>query len=157
MALLLIPNFGCAVLIVCAIVSIDLGVMGYMVWWGVNLDSISMIGLVMSVGFSIDLSSHVSYAYVAAEGTKKERAITACATLGWPVFQGAFASILGTLVLGTVDAYIIKTFFKTMVLVIVFGLAHGILFMPVALITLLPDKQQVDNCINKVKLFKSAL
>jgi hypothetical protein len=47
-----------------------------------------MIGLVMSVGFAIDLSAHISYAYVAADAPSKElRALAALENLGWPVFQ----------------------------------------------------------------------
>jgi len=54
-------------------------------------------------------------------------------TLGWPVFQGVFSTLLGVLVMGTVDAYLISTFFKTVVLVILFGLLHSLVFLPVAL------------------------
>ena len=54
----------CSVLITGAIVSIDLGVLGYMALWRVNLDAISMITIIMSIGFAVDLTAHLSYAYV---------------------------------------------------------------------------------------------
>lgn len=63
------------------------GVLGYMALWGVNLESVSMITVIMSIGFSVDLSAHITYAYVKAEAkTTNEKAITALETLGWPVF-----------------------------------------------------------------------
>jgi hypothetical protein len=42
------------------------------------------------------------------------------------------------MVLVSVQSYIILTFFKTMFLVIVLGLLHGVVFLPIALIHLLP-------------------
>lgn len=109
-----------------------------MTFWGVRLESVSMITIVMSIGFSVNLSAHISYAYVKAEGTGKEKAMTALETLGWAVFQGAFSTILGMLVLTTVDAYIVIVFFKTIFLVIVFGLMHSIIFLPILLTLVLP-------------------
>lgn len=55
-ALIMIPHFGAAFAIIIAIVSIDIGVLGYMALWGVNLESVSMITVIMSIGFSVDLS-----------------------------------------------------------------------------------------------------
>jgi multidrug efflux pump subunit AcrB len=42
-AFIMIPNFIAGLAIVAAIISIDLGVLGYMSLWGVNLESVSMI------------------------------------------------------------------------------------------------------------------
>ncbi|OWK61470.1 Patched domain-containing protein 3 [Lonchura striata] len=46
------------------LVNIDIGVAGFMTFWNVNLDSISMINLVICIGFSVDFSAHISYAFV---------------------------------------------------------------------------------------------
>jgi hypothetical protein len=42
----------------------------------------------MSIGFSVDLSAHITYAYVKAPRsyTNDQKAIAALETLGWPVF-----------------------------------------------------------------------
>lgn len=58
-----------------------------MTFWGVNLDAVSMISIIMSIGFAVDLSSHVTYAFVMATGSSKERVIHALESLGWPIFQ----------------------------------------------------------------------
>ena len=63
------------------------GVVGYMTLWGVNLDCISMITIDMSVGLAVDLTAHISYAYVSATGTPKQRVVTAMETVAWPVLQ----------------------------------------------------------------------
>jgi len=139
-ALFLIPSITSTFVILCAIVSIDFGVIGFMTLWNVRIDCISMIGIIMSVGFAVDLSAHISYAFVVSEApTRHMRAVEALETLGWPAFQGAISCIIGIMVLSTVRSYIISTFFKSMILVMICGLCHGLFFLPVALMTMLPD------------------
>lgn len=58
-----------------------------MTFWGVNLDTVSMISIIMSIGFAVDLSSHITYAFVTATGSAEERVIHALESLGWPIFQ----------------------------------------------------------------------
>lgn len=70
-----------------SIISICTGVFGYMTFWGVNLDAVSMISIIMSIGFAVDLSAHIVYAFVTAHGDTKSRVIGALEHLGWPIFQ----------------------------------------------------------------------
>ncbi|KAL6728906.1 hypothetical protein Aduo_000013 [Ancylostoma duodenale] len=115
-AFLLIPQPFCALWVAFTIGSIDLGVLGYMTLWGVNLDAISMITIIMSVGFSVDYSAHIAYGYVISkEADPRDRVRDALGDLGWPVVQGATSTILAVAVLADVPAYMIVTFFKTVV------------------------------------------
>lgn len=59
-----------------------------MALWDVNFESVSMITVIMSIGFSVDLSAHITYGYIKALEYKSgnEKAIAALETLGWPVF-----------------------------------------------------------------------
>ena len=64
------------------------GVIGYMTFLGVGVDCVSIITIIMSIGFAVDLSAHISYAYVKSDAsTGQGKAIEALETLGWPVFQ----------------------------------------------------------------------
>ncbi|XP_068261719.1 patched domain-containing protein 3 [Nyctibius grandis] len=133
-SLLLIPNPLCCLWVTFAIASVIVGVAGFMTFWSVNLDSISMINLVICIGFSVDFSAHISYAFVTSgESSANERAIEALSLLGYPVLQGAVSTILGVVVLAAAEAYIFRTFFKIMFLVISFGALHGLVFIPVFL------------------------
>ncbi|XP_076018217.1 patched domain-containing protein 3 [Genypterus blacodes] len=133
-SLLLIPNPICSLWVAFAIASVIVGVTGFMVMWDVSLDSISMINLIMCIGFSVDFSAHMSYAFVSSEKeTANDKAKDALAHLGYPVLQGAVSTILGVVVLASSASYIFRTFFKIMFLVIAFGLVHGIVFIPVFL------------------------
>ncbi|XP_058492646.1 patched domain-containing protein 3 [Solea solea] len=133
-ALLLIPSLLCSLWVAFAVLSVIVGVSGFMALWGVKLDSISMINLVMSIGFSVDFSAHISYSFVTSpKRDPNEKAIDALAHLGYPVLQGAVSTILGVVVLSVSGSYIFRTFFKVVFLVITFGLVHGLVFIPVFL------------------------
>ncbi|OWK61497.1 Patched domain-containing protein 3 [Lonchura striata] len=133
-SLLLIPNPLCCLWVTFAIASVIVGVAGFMTFWNVNLDSISMINLVICIGFSVDFSAHISYAFVTSgESSANKRSIEALSLLGYPVLQGAVSTILGVAVLAASNTYIFRTFFKIMFLVILFGALHGLVFIPVFL------------------------
>ncbi|KAK6293257.1 hypothetical protein J4Q44_G00367580 [Coregonus suidteri] len=133
-SLMLIPNPICSLWVTFAIASVIVGVAGFMAFWHVNLDSVSMINLVICIGFSVDFSAHISYAFVSSDKrTANEKAVDAVYHLGYPILQGAVSTILGVVVLSAAESYIFRTFFKIMFLVISFGVLHGIVFIPVFL------------------------
>ncbi|XP_067108300.1 patched domain-containing protein 3-like [Osmerus mordax] len=133
-SLLLIPNPLCCLWVTFSIASVIAGVTGFMALWDVNLDTISMIILVVCIGFSVDFSAHISYAFVSSnKPSANEKAVEALFHLGYPILQGAVSTILGVVVLSASKNYIFRTFFKIMFLVIFFGLFHGIMFIPVFL------------------------
>ncbi|KAG1927991.1 SSD domain-containing protein [Pimephales promelas] len=133
-SLLLIPNPLCSLWVTFAIASVIVGVAGFMALWDVSLDSVSMINLVICIGFSVDFSAHISYAYVSSEkSSANEKAMDAINKLGYPIVQGAVSTIAGVVVLAAAKSYIFRTFFKIMFLVILFGAVHGIVFIPVFL------------------------
>ncbi|XP_045675967.1 patched domain-containing protein 3 [Phyllostomus hastatus] len=133
-SLLLIPHPLCSLWVTFAIASVIVGVTGFMAFWNVNLDSISMINLVICIGFSFDFSAHITYAFVSSsEPSVNQRAIEALYMLGYPVLQSAVSTVIGVCVLAAAKAYIFRTFFKIMFLVMLFGAVHGLIFIPVFL------------------------
>ncbi|KAL9968875.1 hypothetical protein ACROYT_G021018 [Oculina patagonica] len=63
---------------------------GLMVIWDVSLNSVSMIILVMAIGFAVDYSAHIAHAYVISNKvTANERVVDALSTLGASVAMGA--------------------------------------------------------------------
>ncbi|TKR89124.1 hypothetical protein L596_013270 [Steinernema carpocapsae] len=138
-ALLMIPQPLCAVAIALNIASIALGVIGCMSWWDVRLDATSMITIAMSVGFSVDFAAHITYGYMTEAGTEfttspKERLVKAIGSVGWPVTQASLSVVLGIGTLATVDSYVVQTCFKTVLLVIIFGTLHALLYLPLLLL-----------------------
>uniref|UniRef100_A0A3P9A7K8 Patched domain-containing protein 3 n=1 Tax=Esox lucius TaxID=8010 RepID=A0A3P9A7K8_ESOLU len=131
-SLFLIPNPLCSLWVAFSVGSVIVGVAGFMAFWGVHLNSISMINLIICIGFSVDFSAHVSYAFVAStKDDVNEKAVDALAQMGYPIVQGALSTILGVVALAFSDSYIFRIFFQIIFLVIVFGLIHGVAFLPV--------------------------
>merc|ERR1719418_26292 len=124
-ALIFIPHPSCSLWVAFAIMSIELGVVGFMTLWGVRLDSISMINLIMCIGFSVDFSAHISYHFMSRKDMPvKERVKDSMYALGLPILQGAISTILGVIGLALAPSYIFLTFFKMVLLVIVLGALH---------------------------------
>ncbi|KAL1137711.1 hypothetical protein AAG570_009407 [Ranatra chinensis] len=129
-----IPNFLCSLWVAFCIISIETGVAGYMALWDVNLDSISMINLIMCIGFSVDFTAHICYAYMSSKAETSEEKIRECLyALGLPIFQGATSTVLGVIALILAQSYIFLVFFKMIFLVILFGALHGMFLLPVLL------------------------
>lgn len=129
-----IPNIFCCLWVAFCIVSIELGVAGYMALWDVNLDSISMINLIMCIGFSVDFTAHICYAYMSSKRPRAEdRVKDSLYSLGLPIVQGAASTILGLMALLLAGTYIFLVFFKMVFLVIFIGAMHGIFLLPVLL------------------------
>lgn len=160
-----IPNVLCSIWITFSIISIEVGVVGYMSLWNVNLDSISMINLIMCIGFSIDFTAHICYCYMSSRcKLPSERVREALYSLGLPIVQGSVSTILGVVALLLAESYIFLVFFKMVFLVIFFGAMHGLFLLPVMLSLFGPnscsgsidDNQSVDNVMFQYKESKNS-
>lgn len=101
--LLFIPKILCAVWIGLSILSINVGVIGYLSMWNVRLDIVSMITTVMSVGLSVDYVAHVTYHYLVIHSIdSKLRMNKTLRHVAVPTVQSAISTILGVSVLGKV-------------------------------------------------------
>uniref|UniRef100_A0A0R3RKV4 SSD domain-containing protein n=1 Tax=Elaeophora elaphi TaxID=1147741 RepID=A0A0R3RKV4_9BILA len=123
---LIIPQPFCAIAIALTIGSIALGIIGFMTFWDVNLDAISMITIAMSVGFSVDFAIHITYSYTSQSGGQSknenvpyEKLRGTLEIIGWPVLQASLSVLLGILPLATINLYIVQACFKTVTLIIV--------------------------------------
>ena len=145
-SLILIPSFTTTVWITLATLSIRVYVVGFMVHWDVNLDTVSMINLIQSIGFSVDFTAHISYHFAIDKSGKLRHATrSALGHLGTPIIQGAVSTILSISVLSTAESYVFSTFFKIVVLVMVFGFFHAMFLLPVLLSSLQCNCNHIDE------------
>ncbi|CAJ0962095.1 unnamed protein product, partial [Mesorhabditis belari] len=117
-----------------ALISVNLGVFGFLTLWGVQINPISMAALLMSIGFSVDISAHISYHYYETKAkTSKERLEITFLHIGWPTIQGAMSTLLAMVFILLKPSYLGIVFLKTVFLVVLFGLLHGLVVLPVFL------------------------
>ncbi|CAJ0569337.1 unnamed protein product, partial [Mesorhabditis spiculigera] len=149
--LMMIPSMSSILSSTVAMISINIGVFGLLSMWGVNLDPISMCTTLMSIGFSVDFTAHISYHYYRnpISWTTDERLADALRNIGWPMLQAGFSTILSVSPLLIVDSYMILVFWKTIFLVTALGLAHGIIFLPALLLTVGRAQQQPSKKISE--------
>ncbi len=57
--LIFIPNFRATLVLIVSVIAIIEQVMGFMVVWGIYLDVISMVQIIMCIGFSVDYCAHI--------------------------------------------------------------------------------------------------
>lgn len=63
----LVPDTDSIIAATFALLSVNLGVFGFLAQWGVGIDPVSMAALLMSIGFSVDIAAHISYHYYTVE------------------------------------------------------------------------------------------
>lgn len=133
--LIIIPNISVGLLVTFSVGSILFGVLGFMASWGVPLGSISMINLVLCIGFSVDFSAHIAYAFVKnldkPELSSSTKLSNALYLLGYPILQSGVSTICAVFLMFWSKSHILQTFAKIITLIMGFGMLHGLLFLPV--------------------------
>ncbi|CAB05002.1 SSD domain-containing protein [Caenorhabditis elegans] len=125
-----------------SVLSICAGILGFLSWWKVDLDPITMAAMIISIGFSVDIPAHVSYHYYQAsiqEGPMSppsSRLANCLSSVAFPALQAALSTILCVCSLLFVNLYMAEVFVKTMVLCVVLCNLHGLVFLPAILILL---------------------
>ncbi|CAG0886016.1 unnamed protein product [Cyprideis torosa] len=149
-SLLLIANMTVSVVVLICVVMTLVDVAGLMHFWGLTIDTVSSLTLILAIGLSVDYSAHVGHAFMTILGTRQERAAKTLATMGPAVFSGGFSTFLAFSLLAGTDSHVFGTFFKGIPQwfpvpsnkaradkvffgVVVFGLYHGLCFLPVLL------------------------
>ena len=138
-------------------IALILELLGLMYIWNVSVNSISMINLVMALGFSVDYNAHVAYHFVSSKGASPElRVVDALGKIGGSVFLGGLSTFLGMMPTGFASSTVFQTFFKMFVGIVVLGLIHGLVILPVYLTLLgkLFDFKEMDIDSIIMKWFK---
>lgn len=126
------------------IASISFGVIGFLSWWHLDLDPATLCAILMCIGMSVDFTAHVSYHHQLGEKkTMKGMRISKCRlennrarleytleSVAWPTLQGGISTVACILPLAFLQNYIPLVFVKTISLVVIWGLFHGLVLLP---------------------------
>lgn len=124
---------------------------------GAELGPTTVVNILMSTGLSIDFVSHMGYRIYRAESTDPdERMREALGSIGWPVMQGGISTLLGVVSMLLVQSEVVRLFAQTVILVVIIGIFHGVVFLPVVMrtLTFMPaspyPKKMINNMIHPV-------
>ena len=69
----IIASVHASLMVVLCVIMVDIDILGLMHMWGLTIDSVTIINLVLAVGLAVDYSAHIAHAFVVAKGTRQER------------------------------------------------------------------------------------
>lgn len=143
---ILITNIQiCFWIFVCVLLTL-VNVSGFMYIWGLTIDLVSCIALQLAVGLCVDYAAHIGHTFLTfSHKSRTKRALDTVTHIGAAVLYGGLSTILGLAMLAGSDAYVFTAFFRIFLLVIVFGLFHGIVLLPVILSIVGPPPHKINN------------
>ncbi|WWC92719.1 uncharacterized protein L201_007678 [Kwoniella dendrophila CBS 6074] len=136
---------GSIITFVCSLVLLN--VMGIMGYWGISLNAISLVNLVISLGIAVEFCSHISRAFMGSgnglinldkdqnKKEKDERVFTALVDVGPSVFSGiTMTKLIGISVLALTKSKLLEIYyFRMWLTLILMGALHGLILLPILL------------------------
>lgn len=112
---------------------IIIGVLGLTYYTDINLNSVSVITLVLCTGISVDFVVHIARSFLEHVGTRTERAIKSLGTMGAPVFYAGFSTFLAIVIVSGARSYIFRVLFFGFFFLIILAFLHGLILGPILL------------------------
>ncbi|CAM9835466.1 unnamed protein product [Ectocarpus sp. 12 AP-2014] len=141
LSLFVLGKVAIVVLVCVTLVIIDVELLGFVYHWSLNVNSITVIELIMAVGLVVDYMVHIVHYFLHQDPSipKDARIADALGEIGPSVIVGAATTFLGIMPLAFANNVIFRVFFKMFLVIISFGFFHGVAFIPV-LLSMLPDR-----------------
>merc|ERR1719277_2669061 len=133
-----------SLVLLCVVMTI-IDILGCMRMWGLAIDSVSVIQLVISVGLCVDYAAHVGHNFMTQEGSNAERVVRTLGDVGAAVLCGGISTFLGVMLLALSKSYVFRVLFQTFFLTVILGLAHGMVLLPVLLCLIGPASYSVPT------------
>ncbi|GER50439.1 Niemann-Pick C1 protein [Striga asiatica] len=121
------------ILVVLGMIVVDL--LGVMAILNIQLNALSVVNLVMSVGIAVEFCVHITHAFLVTSGDRNQRMKESLVTMGSSVFSGiTLTKLVGVLVLcfSRTEVFVVY-YFKMYLALVLLGFLHGLVFLPVIL------------------------
>ncbi|KAF8823004.1 patched family protein [Cardiosporidium cionae] len=123
-----------AILAMAMIITVDLCLFGYMSFWNLKLNMLTMVNLLISIGYSVDYTVHIIHTFTHCLASHKNtRMVETLVIMANPLTDGMISTFLPVVMLATANKVALVIFFKMMMMVLLFAYAEGLILLPVLL------------------------
>lgn len=143
---ILLGSFATAFAVTITVVMAVVDIIGAMAVFGVSLNAVSLVNLIICVGIAVEFCAHIARAFMFPSRTLMERAKnrfrgrdarawTALVNVGSSVFSGiTVTKLLGVCVLAFTRSKIFEIYyFRVWLALVIFAATHALIFLPVVL------------------------
>jgi hypothetical protein len=122
--LLAIPHWTGIFFIAPLVMILYVDLLGVIQFSGLNVNSVTYIGLVLSIGLIVDYCMHFLLRYIESKGLDREKRVKeSLKTIGASVMLGGLSTFLGVVPLGFASSEIIRTVFVIFIALVALGLS----------------------------------
>ncbi|CDR43227.1 CYFA0S11e01926g1_1 [Cyberlindnera fabianii] len=148
-SMILLGSIRSSLALIATVVMILINIGGVMALWGISLNAVSLVNLVICVGLAVEFCVHITRAFIVSDrdsrlGNVNFRAYNAITGVGGAVFGGiCMTKLIGVCVLAFTKSKIFEVYYFRMWLsLVIIGTLHALVFLP-ALLSLVGGKHYV--------------
>ena len=138
---------ACLFIMMCVIFTM-VDVVGLSYTLDMTIDPFSTVCYIIGVGLSVDYGAHIAHAFIISKGTNKQRATKGFVSISPAIVHGGVSTLLALAPTALSRSHTFLTFFRIISSTAVFGLYHGLVFLPVMLALFGTDSKVRDGEIN---------
>jgi len=140
-------NLKVTLFVLFCVALVDLFLFALLAFWGVALNSVTVVNIVIAIGLAVDYTAHIGHSFLTVDPPEKNengdqlsdhekrifKARGALGSMGASVFHGSASTFLAIVVLAPSKSYIFQSFFKMWFGIIIFGVCNGFILLPAIL------------------------
>jgi Niemann-Pick C1 protein len=133
-SMIFIPHWSAVLFVAPTISMLYVDLLGFLQVCGIAVNAVSYISLAMSIGLLVDFLLHILLRYYESkEATREEKVKDVLCKMGTSILIGGISTFLGVLPLYFSTSDVFNTIFVCFLGLVVFGVTHGLIFLPVVL------------------------